>query len=184
MADKYQVTEIQELKELEDKAKTRKGPKSKGASPAAGQVLKTQAEAARYAGKSGRTVRRWVKAGMPKTEDGHYIKAMLDFYKKNEGNQPTEAKARKEEASADKTQWQAEKLKMEVEIEQGKLVHIDDDYIQDEVKRHMAVNRSLNGLCRTVGARLPVKMRRIVIPILKEEVINIQDAFAEGRPVK
>ena len=158
--------------------------KKTAAALADGEIVKTQRLAARYAGKSTRTIRRWVKEGMTRTEDGHYFKALLDFYKTNEGSEPTKAKARKEEAIADRTEWQAEKLKRELELEQGKIVYIDDDYIQNELKRHMAVNRALNGLHRTVAARLPEKIRRIVTPILKEEVKNILDAFAEGRPVK
>lgn len=157
-------------------------PKAKAAAAADSEIIKGQQKAAKYASVSMRTIRRWVKAGMPRTEEGHYFKKMLDFYAENEGNQPTKAKVRKEEASADKTKWQAEKLKLELDLEQGTIVRINDEYIRNEVKRHMAVNRALHGLTRTVAARLPEKIRRIVTPVLKEEVNIIVDAFAEGRP--
>jgi phage terminase Nu1 subunit (DNA packaging protein) len=162
--------------------KTKKSVVKKNATAFAdAELVKTQRLAGRYAGVSERTIRRWVEAGMPRTGAGYYFRAMLDVYKTNEGSQPTRAKKRKEEASAEKTEWQAAKLKRELEIEQGKLVRIDDEYLRNEVRRHMAVNRSLNGLSRKVLGRLPEKIRRIVRPVLKEEVDNILDAFAEGR---
>lgn len=52
----------------------------------ASQIIKTQKKAAKYAGVSGRTIRRWVsECGMPVTTDGCYIKAALD--KTNELNE-------------------------------------------------------------------------------------------------
>ena len=164
-------------------SRSRRTPKSDKSAMADAELVKTQKEAAKYSGVSERTIRRWVKAGMPRTENNRYIRKMLDFFAENEGSQPTKAKTRKEEASANKTEHQAEQLKRELEIEKGKLVYIDE-YLNNEVKRHLAVNRSLGALPRIVAARVPEKIRRKVQAIVKEEVDKMRDAFAEGRPVK
>ncbi len=71
---------------------------------------------------------------------------------------------------------------MELELKQGKLGYIDD-FMEGEVKRHVAVNRSLRLLERTIPARFPEKFRRKARAIVREEVNKILDAFAEGRPI-
>ena len=82
------------------------------------EIIKTQKEAAKYAKVSERTIRRWVTAGMPRTETGHYIKAMLDFYRDNEGNQPTEARAKGHQADAEYKDAKAKLMQMELQVKQ------------------------------------------------------------------
>ena len=84
-------------------SRTRRKPesKSKASAAAAGEIVKGQQKAAKYAGVSMRSIRRWVQAGMPRTEGGHYFKKMLDFYANNEGSQPTEAKKKGQTADAE-----------------------------------------------------------------------------------
>lgn len=60
------------------RAKAKKQFEKPASSFPANQILKTQAEAARYAGVSKRTIRRWLQENnMPVTTDGYYIKQAL-----------------------------------------------------------------------------------------------------------
>ena len=56
------------------------------------EIVKTEEDAADYAGVDVETVAKWVENGMPKTADGYYIKDWLDLYDEFDGEPPTEAK--------------------------------------------------------------------------------------------
>jgi len=161
-------------KELEELAKLEKKPKNKQratidesrATIAADQIVKTQAAAGKYASVSARTIRRWVKNGMPRTTDGCYIKGMLDMFKQHEGSQPTEHRQRTQEAEANVKELKGKLLEIELKIKQGQL--IERDKIEGQIVRKVvAVKRALLGLGRKLAPELakeknPKKVQRII----------------------
>ncbi len=52
-------------------------------------IIATEELAAEYAGVDAKTIRQWVKNGMPMTESDEYLKPWLDLYLQTNGN-PTE----------------------------------------------------------------------------------------------
>jgi type II secretory pathway pseudopilin PulG len=52
-------------------------------------ILETEELAAEFAGVNTKTIQRWVKNGMPMTDDGQYLKPWLDLYLQTDGK-PTE----------------------------------------------------------------------------------------------
>ena len=159
------------------KKSAKSASKQKAAAIADGEIIRTQALAGRYAGVSERTVRRWVKAGMPKTEAGHYIKAMLDFYKKNEGNQPTEAKKKGQTADAEYKDAKARLMQMELEVKQGTLVPLAE-IEQGRIKRILMVKRALLGLGRQMAPQIAkIRDERKVQKIINDVVRNIIEGF-------
>ena len=173
--------ELEELKKLEekDKSKAKEKPKAKAAAIADGEILKTQKEAAAYAEVSTRTVRRWVEAKMPRTEAGHYIKAMLIFYRDNEGNQPTEAKAKGQAADADYKGAKARLMEIELSVKEGKLIPADQ-IEAGRVARILAVKRALLGLGRKLAPQLAkIKDERKIQNIINNEARAMIKGFAE-----
>jgi hypothetical protein len=171
--------ELKELKKLEDKAKSKKKikPKRKAAAFADAEIIKTQANAAKYAGKSVRTIRRWVKAGMPRTESGHYIKAMLDFYKINEGNQPTEAKKRSQDADAGIKEKKDKLLQLQLEEKQR---DFDAELERALVQRIPVIKRPFLGMGRKLAPQLAnIRDERKIQRIINDEVRDIIRSFSE-----
>ena len=159
-------------------SRSRRTPKSDKSAMADAELVKTQKEAAKYSGVSERTIRRWVKAGMPRTEAGRYIKAMLDFYKDNEGNQPTEAKAKGQLADVEYKDAKAKLMQMELEVKQGKLVPAAD-IEAGRVNRILAVKRALLGLGRKLAPQLAkIRDERKVQKIINAEVRDMIEAFS------
>ncbi len=172
------AAELKELAGHEDKNKiTDKKVKDKKAAFAADQIIKTQKQAAEYAGVKTRTIRRWLAAGMPKTQEGHYIKNMLDFYKRNEGQEVSEDRKREASAQADYKTTKAKLLGMELELKQGHLVP-RDRIEKENVRKIIAVKRGLLGLVRKIAARVPPRYRRQVELTAAEEVRNLINDFA------
>jgi hypothetical protein len=150
--------------------------KKKAAAFADAEIVKTQRLAGRYARVSPRSIRRWVKAGMPRTEAGHYIKAMLDFYKTNEGSEPTKAKVRKEEADANIREKKDKLLQMELEEKQR---DFDAELEKALVQRVIVVKRSLLGMGRTLAPQLAkIRDERKVQKIINDVVRDIIENFA------
>ncbi len=58
------------------------------------EVIETDEEAADYAGVDVATIQQWVENGMPKTEDGFYIKDWLDLYAGTNGEPTAEERGR------------------------------------------------------------------------------------------
>ena len=142
------------------------------------QIIKTQKEAAEYAGVNTRTIRRWVKADMPLTKDGHYIKSMLDFYKKNEGKQPTEDKNRQQKAEADLKETKAKLAQRELELKTGELIR-REDIEKGRIARIQAVKRGLLGLGRKLAKRIAtMKNPRKIEALITEEVRYLIEGFA------
>ncbi len=145
---------------------------------AAEQIIKTQKEAASYANVNTRTIRRWVKNGMPRTEQGFYIKGMLDFYKKNEGTAPDEDKLRQQKAEASLKETKFQLAELELKFKQGEFLK-REDYEKQQIAKIIAVKRALLVLGRKIAPRV-AKLRNIrgVQKIINEEVRNIIERFA------
>jgi len=65
------------------------------------KIIKTEEEAADYAVVDVQTIQQWVENGMPRTEDGYYIKSELDLYKQTDGSPTIEDRIRRAKADAD-----------------------------------------------------------------------------------
>ena len=103
-------------KKKKRKTKDKRRKTKKVAAIAESQVLRTQREAATYVSVSARTVRRWLNEGMLTAQVAGkmvYIKSQLDFFKRNEGKQPTEAKTKSQTADADYKDAKAKLMQME-----------------------------------------------------------------------
>ena len=171
--------ELDELAELEKKQK-RSGTAKRGkAQIAAEQIIKTQKEAARYASVNTRTIRRWVKNGMPRTEQGFYIKGMLDFYKKNEGIAPDEDRLRQQKAEASLKETKFQLAELELKFKQGEFLK-REDYEKQQIAKIIAVKRALLGLGRKIAPRV-AKLRNVrgVQKIINEEMKSIIERFAK-----
>jgi phage terminase Nu1 subunit (DNA packaging protein) len=159
------------------KAKKRKARKKNG-QIAAELVVAGQKEAAAYAGVSVRTIRNWKAAGMPVAADGGYIKNLLDFYKNNEGKQPTEEKKQALSADADYKTVRAKLLAMELAVKQGELVSIKE-IEKGRVARILAVKRALLGLGRKFAPRLVhIKDERKMAAVINEQMKEIIRRFS------
>ena len=156
-----------------------KGDKRKAKSRLAeGQVLTGQKAAAAYAGVSVRTIRYWKAAGMPVAEGGGYIKGMLDFYKKNEGLQPTEEKKAALSADADYKTTRARLLAMELDLKQGKLLAADE-IKAGRVARILTVKRALLGLGRKLAPQLAkITDEKRIAAVINNECRNIIKGFS------
>jgi len=163
-------------------AKKKRKRKGRLAAIAEGQILRTQRAAATYASCSARTVRRWLKEGMlTALLDGKtvYIKSQLDFFKRNEGSQPTEAKIKGQTADAEYKNAKAKLMQMELELKQGELIR-REDFDQRDIAKVLAVKRSLLGLGRRVAGRFPPEMQWKLKMVINKEVRIIIAGFAGG----
>jgi type II secretory pathway pseudopilin PulG len=70
----------------------------------ADQILQTIREAAAFVGLDLGTIQEWINIGMPITEEGYFIKAYLDLYKRTSGNPTIEDKIQVEEFLKELTQ--------------------------------------------------------------------------------
>jgi len=164
--------ELEELAKLEKQQKEKKGKSKKSGGRnkkhtiADSQILKTQTEAAEYAGVDTRTIRRWKKEGLPITDDGYYIKGMLDIFKKNKGQQISEDRQKQESAETDLKETKAKLLKIELKIKQGQLIDIAE-IEKGRVGRIQAVKQALLGQGRRIAKQLaaikePRKIQMII----------------------
>lgn len=153
-----------------------KSPASKAASKAVGrpskngialeQIIKTQKEAAEFAGVDVRTVRRWIKNNMPRTEKGWYIKSMLLFYKENEGSQHTEHKEKQAKAEAELKDTKAKLADLELKDRQGEFLN-RDTVEKENTRKVLALKRALLGLGRKLAPQLarlknPQKCQKLI----------------------
>jgi len=178
--------EIEELTELEHRSKKQmtrspgQGIQDSGGDLAAEQIITTQKEAAKYAGVSTRTIRRWTNAGMSRTEAGCYIKSMLDFYRAHEGSAPTKDKERQQTADADAKEVKAKLLAMELELKQGQLVH-RDEMERENIRKIITVKRALLGQGRKLASRLArLKDPRKIQALIDAENRTIIEGFASS----
>jgi len=164
------------------KKTSKKKRATKKAAIAESQILHTQRKAAAYALVSARTVRRWLAEGMLTAQaDGKtvYIKSQLDFFKRNEGRQPTEAKTKGQTADAEYKDAKAKLMQMELEIKQGALIR-HEDYERRDIARVLAVKKGLLGLGGKVAGRFPPEMQRKIRKVIDTETRSIIEGFAKG----
>jgi len=173
--------ELDEFKHLESKYMSPSDGKAKAkVAFAESQILRTRQNAAKYAGVCVRTIGRWVKGGMMRTDRDYYIKSQLDIFKQNEGQAPNEHKVRVTKASADVKEVQAELLKMDL-VNRQKKYHSVEECLQRDIARILAVKRALMGMGRKMAQQFPKKQRRKIQAVCNQEARNICDNFAEGR---
>jgi len=173
--------ELEELRELEAMARENKTQKGKGKNTrsaiAESQILKTQKEAAAYIGRDSRTIRRWVSVHMPRTSEGYYIKSILEFYKKNEGQDASEHKIKQQKAEANLKTTKAELVGMELAVKKGEYIK-KEEYERRDVGRILAVKRGLLALGRKVAVKVPPKYRRAIEQAVNTEVRHLIAGFA------
>ena len=169
------AAEMNELKKLEDK----KQPKQSKGTIEAEQLIKTQAEAARYVGVSERTIRRWIKNGMARTADKYYIKSILEVYKQNEGDKPSETKERKQEAEAQIKTIRAEDEAIDLAKKKGEMLP-KAEVDKGRIERIFILKRSLLGLGREFAPELAVMNDpRQIQAKIDGRIREIINAFAE-----
>ena len=173
--------ELNELKKLESKTKkTKKRATSdkRRTTIMADQIVKGQKLAAAYAGVSVRTIRNWKSDGMPVAADGGYIKGFLDFYKKNEGRQPTEERKAGLAADADYKTIRAKLLAIELDVKQGRLIPADE-IEAGRINRIITVKRALLGLGRKLAPQLArIKDERKIAAIINTECREMIKGFS------
>lgn len=142
-----------------------------------GKVFGTQTEAAIYAGVSTRTIRNWIKEGMPLAPGKKYAAVYLDAMKANDGSAANDIKDRKNEAEAENKTLKNELLKMQIAIQTGKLIAFDE-VEAGRVERIYLVKTVLLGLSRKLGPLLKDKTTREMTAIIKREVEHCVNVFA------
>lgn len=168
------------MTEHEKKNKQRKGAKKPRSGVEGG--LNSQKAAAKYAHVTVRTIRRWVKAGMPTGKlDGKtiYIEEMLDFYKLNEGKETGKDRKREQKAQADYKTTKAQLLELELKIKQGRLIAFED-IEKERIVRILTVKRALLGLGRKLAPGLAnIKDPRKIQGRINKEMRSIIEGFAK-----
>lgn len=144
------------------------------------EVITTQAAAARYIGVNIRTIRRWISAGMLRTEHKHYIKSQLEIFKLNTGQAQSEDRDREIKAKADVREVQAKILDLDLGSRLEKY-HDAEECLQRDIVRILTVKRALMGMGRKIAQRLPKKQRRKVQAEINAEARTICTNFADGR---
>lgn len=141
-------------------------------------IIKDQKKAAKYADVKDRTIRRWVKEGMPLTAEGHYIKHFLDVWKQNSGKAPTEEKNRQQKAEAEYKELKTKLLQIEFDIKAGKLIPLENIQ-KDRLAKIQTVKRALLGLGRKLAKNITGKIEpREIQAIIDEEIKGIIEGFA------
>lgn len=167
------AAEMTELKKLEDKKK----PGQPKGTMEADQLVRTQAEAARYVGVSERTIRRWIKNGMARTADKYYIKSVLEVYKQNEGDKPSEARERKQEAEARLKEVNANLAEVKLTNIQGGFVRAEE-VRKTDIEKILVLKRSLLGQGSRLMDRLAMKTPQQVKAVLDEDNRHSINIFA------
>ena len=185
---KLSKSELKELGEFESlmsaengnsNGKNKKGRKAENNHVFAQKdILPTQKAAAEFAGVSVRTIQKWKAAGMPCVEGGGYFKGILEFYKENQGHQPTEERRAGLAADADYKAIRAKLLQMELDVKQGKLVPIEE-IERGRITRILTVKRALLGLGRKLAPQLAkLKDTRKINNIINAEARSIIKGFS------
>jgi len=109
--------------------------KQKDEERSAEEVIETDEEAADYAGVDVVAIQQWVENGMPKTEDGFYIKDWLDLYARTNGKPTVEDKNRLAEEGADLEEAKDEQDKQKQEGEPDEADESNEANKPDEVSK-------------------------------------------------
>ena len=138
-------------------------------------LIKTQVEAARFAGVDTRTIRRWKNNGMPVTPEGWYIRQVLEYFRDNEGRQVSKARQRQDETEADRKEVRLERERIE-------LAHLkkDNDGVWERanILKIVAIRRALLGHPRKMASILEGKKKREIEKILDAEMRFIISIFS------
>lgn len=151
---------------------------TKKAAIAESQILHTQRKAAIYASVSARTVRRWLSEGMLTAQaDGKtvYIKSQLDFFKRNEGRQPTEAKTKGIEADARFKDIRAKLMERVLEEKDGEIEKRAEAIM---IPKLLVLRRSLLSLPKKIAAGMPPEYKRLAHKISMREVKYLMKSLA------
>jgi len=128
-------------------------------------------------GVSERTIRRWVKNGMARTADKYYIKSILEVYKQNEGDKPSEARGRKQEAEATLKTHQA--ALMELELAKEKQEWISAANVRKvNIEKVLVLKRTLLNQGSRLMDCLSMKTPEQVKDILDEDNRHTINVFA------
>jgi phage terminase Nu1 subunit (DNA packaging protein) len=157
-------TELDELAEYE---KVTKAAKNGNGSDKDDMLIKTQVEAARFAGVDTRTIRRWKGNGMPVTPQGWYIRQVLQYFRDNEGRQLSKARQRGDEADAEYKEKRVELIKHELGEREKEINAIWERAILLKIA---AVKRALLGHPRKMAPILEDKKRQEIQKLLDVEV--------------
>jgi len=175
-------SELKELEEFETlskktKKKTAKKKTQTKTDKNLGRIFTTQKKAAEYLGVSVRTIRNYVKRGMPLVDGKKYSSVFLDQMKVNDGSLADEIKDRKNEAEAENKTLKNKLLTIDLEIRQGKLIPIDE-VEAGRVARIQEIKTVLMGLPRKLPALMKDKNTREQTAIIKREIEHCINVFA------
>jgi phage terminase Nu1 subunit (DNA packaging protein) len=140
-------------------------------------LIRTQVEAARFAGVDTRTIRRWKTNGMPVTPEGWYIRQVLTVYKENEGRQVSDDRRRHEKADASLKETKDEIAKIELGVLRGEYVRADEIQ-RGNILKIVTVRRALVGLGRKLAPQLKGKEERAIRKMIDEEIRGIIAGFS------
>ena len=131
-------------------------------------LIKTQKEAAKYAGVNERTVRRWAREeNMPVTAEGHYIKRFLDMWKENKGKELTPERSKQEQLTTRFKELRNKKLEMELQITFERRI---DEILSIWSRAITEAKRRFSTTSARVIIQLPAKMRRKVKILIDRDI--------------
>jgi len=175
------ITEVRSQKSEVKKIHKRKRSGGKSAAEIAeAEIIETQAEAAKFIGKSTRTVRRWEREGMlVATQNGRkvYIRSQLKLFSEHEGKQPTKARSRRDEGEADFKEIRAKLAKLELEKELGQLVN-REEFEKKNIKKILAIKSGIFLLVRTIVSALPAEHRLHIKKLAEKEARTLIEGFS------
>jgi len=183
MKDKFKESKVDQKKTT--KKKQNKNQKVQNDKPFVTQAdFNSQAEAARYADVSTRTIRAWKSRGMPVIDLGGgkvgYNKQMLDKFKRmNEGDELNKQLKTQEIGFKDVKRQLA---LIQLKEKQGLLVPVEQVETQ-QVERILAVKRAMLGMVRKLPPRLKGRSIQQMSKVIRDEVYYILNTFA-GKEIK
>lgn len=141
-----------------------------------GLVFNSQKEAADYAGVSTRTIRNWVKEGLPMAGK-KYVAVFLDTWKKNDGSKADEIKERKNVGEAENKELKNQLLQMQIDNLKGDVISVRE-VEEGRIQRIIEVKKVLQSLARKLPPLLKDKTPREMTAILKNEIEHCINVFA------
>lgn len=172
------ASEIEELGRYEKKSDK---PKKDTHQFKDGEIFETIAAASEYTGKTERTIRRWVADGMARTENGGYIKAVLDQWNRDNSGGGSgslfEHKQRKDAADAEYREIKSKLAQIELAIAEGKYLP-REEVERGRIERIDTVKRILLSLRMKLPPMLVHKGLADMKNIIGEEVERCIRIFA------
>ena len=154
---------------------TRDGP---AAQPVSDEIIIGQGQAAKWLGVTARTIRRYVKEGMPRTQDGHYLRTLLKFYKASRGEEDIEHRAKGRLLDINLKE-------LKVREKEHELGEAERRWRAEQEKKTVRQIRVIVDAHRRMVNKLPPLLARAnkesqVKAILQAECRDICDGFAKG----